>query len=252
MTKRTLIAANWKMHFGVEESLKYFASFKRKSLAYQNVEVVICPPFTSLYSASVALAESDLVLGAQNCHQEKNGAFTGEVSAHFLDELGCAYVIIGHSERRQIFNEDDDMIAQKLVRVFDTSLTPILCVGETSEERRDQKTEMVIDRQLKIALRSLTHEQISRVVVAYEPVWAIGTGNTATPEQAQEVHKFIRKRIGQIVGHNTSLESRIIYGGSVKPDNARGLLQQPDIDGALVGSASLEPEVFVKIIQEGL
>lgn len=250
--RKKFIAANWKMHFGIEDSLKYFASFKRQAIAYQNVDVVICPPATSLYSSSVALSESDIFLGAQNCHQDKSGAFTGEVSADFLEELGCKYVIVGHSERRQLFKESNEVIALKLARVFDAGLTPIFCVGETAEERKKNQTEAVIEKQIKEGVLSLTYEQISRVVIAYEPVWAIGTGNTATPEQAQDVHAFIRRLIGQIIGHNASLEARVIYGGSVKVDNARDLLKKPDIDGALVGSASLNPEDFIEIIRHAL
>lgn len=250
--RKKFIAANWKMHFGIEDSLKYFASFKRQAIAYQNVDVVICPPATSLYSSSVALSESDIQLGAQNCHHEKSGAFTGEISADFLEELGCKYVIVGHSERRQHFKETNETLALKLNRVFDAGLTPIFCVGETWDERKKNQTEAVIEKQLKEGVQSLTYEQISRVVIAYEPVWAIGTGNTATPEQAQDVHAFIRRLVGQIIGHNASLEARVIYGGSVKADNARDLLNKPDIDGALVGSASLNPDDFIEIIRQAL
>lgn len=250
--RKKIIAANWKMHYGTEDSLKYFASFKRQAVAYQNIDVVICPPATSLYSSSVALGESDILLGAQNCHHEKAGAFTGEISADFLDELGCKYVIVGHSERRQLFGETDAILARKLVRVFDAGLTPIFCVGETLEQRKKNQTESVVEQQIKAGFQSLSYEQISRVVVAYEPVWAIGTGNTATPEQAQDVHAFIRRLVGQMIGHNASLEARVIYGGSVKPDNARDLFKKPDIDGALVGSASLNPDDFIEIIRQAL
>lgn len=250
--RKKFIAANWKMHFGVEESLKYFASFKRQAIAYQNVDVVICPPATSLYSSSVALSETDIHLGAQNCHSEKSGAYTGEISADFLAELECKYVIVGHSERRQHFFESNQDISQKLKRVFDAGLTPIFCVGETEEQRRKKQTEAVVEKQLKEGCQGLSHEQINRVIVAYEPVWAIGTGHTATPEQAQDVHAFVRRLIGQMIGHNASLEGRIIYGGSVKPDNARELFKMPDIDGALVGSASLNSDDFIDIIRQAL
>lgn len=250
MNRKTLIAANWKMNLGVEDSLKYFSHLTRGPLSFANVDIVICPPFTSLYTASVALQETSVVLGAQNCHFEDSGAFTGEISAAFLKELTCQYVIIGHSERRQIFKETNADIAKKLRRVLDSEMTPIFCVGETEAERKAEETSKVVEAQLREGLGKIDRSEIEKIVIAYEPVWAIGTGNTATPAQAGEVHAFIRNYLVKHYGTAFAAAVRIIYGGSVKPDNIRTLLREPDIDGGLVGGASLSPEHFMDIVRE--
>lgn len=251
MHRKPLIAANWKMHLGVEESLKFITHFTRQPISFAQVDVAICPPFTSLYTASVALQGTEIHLGAQNCHWEDSGAFTGEVSPVFLKDLGCRYVIVGHSERRHIFRETDNEIAKKLAKATEHFLTPIFCVGETDEERRAGKAFEVLSRQLKDGLALLEREQIGKMVIAYEPVWAIGTGLTATPAQAQEAHAFIRNTISKNFGTSFGLEVRILYGGSVKPDNIRTLMHEADIDGALVGGASLKPEVFLDMVRQG-
>lgn len=251
MTRKRLIAANWKMNYGVEESLKYWAEFTRQPLEYENVDIVLCPPFTSLYTMSVAISENEKVyLGAQNCFYEDSGAYTGEVSPVFLQEISCDYVIVGHSERRQIFKEDNQMIAKKLVKVFEHDMLPIFCVGETLEEREKSQTFSVIEAQLKDGLVGINRDQIAQVVIAYEPVWAIGTGKTATPEQAQEVHQYIREHIRKHYGSSFANEIRILYGGSAKPENIRNLISQDDIDGALVGGASLHPDQFLDMVRQ--
>lgn len=250
MNRKILIAANWKMNLGVEDSLKYFSHLTRGPLSYAHVDIVICPPFTSLYTASVALQETSVVLGAQNCHFEDSGALTGEISASFLKELTCQYVIIGHSERRHIFKEANTDIAKKIRRVLDSEMTPIFCVGETDAERKASDTSKVIEEQLREGLSNVDRSEIEKIVIAYEPVWAIGTGNTATPAQAGEVHAFIRNDLVKHYGTSFAAAVRIIYGGSVKPDNIRTLLCEPDIDGALVGGASLNPEHFMNIVRE--
>lgn len=251
MNRKTLIIANWKMNHGVEDSLKFFAQFTRQPLNLAGVDIVICPPFTSLYTAGVALQDTGIALGAQNCHFEDTGAYTGEVSAAFLRELGCDYVIVGHSERRQIFGETNADIAKKLAKALEHNVTPIFCVGETDEERKAEKTFRVIEKQMQEGLARLDREAASRVVLAYEPVWAIGTGNTATPEQAGEVHAFIRGLLHKAYGTAVGGQARILYGGSVKPDNICSLMNQPDIDGGLVGGASLKADQFVEIVRQG-
>lgn len=250
MMRKIVLAANWKMNLGIEESLKFITQFTRQPMVYSNVEVVICPPFTSLYTASVALQETGVQLGAQNCHHEDNGAFTGEVSPAFLKELPCSHVIVGHSERRHIFKETNQDIAKKLPKVLEYDMTPIFCVGETEAERKAGQTFSVIEAQLKEGLVAIDRNHIEKLIIAYEPVWAIGTGNTATPAQAGEVHAFIRAAIGRSYGTSYAAEIRIIYGGSIKPDNIRALISQPDIDGGLVGGASLSPEHFLEIVRE--
>lgn len=213
------------------------------------VDVVVCPPFISLLAVADVLKGSHIGLGAQNLYWEKNGAFTGEVSAPMLKSAGCAYVIIGHSERRTYFHETDETVNKKIFAALSEGLSPIVCVGETLEEREKGITFDVIKRQVKQGLANLTVEQMKTVVIAYEPVWAIGTGKTATPEQAQEVHAFIRKLLGEMFGAATAEATRIQYGGSVKPDNITTLMNQADIDGALVGGASLKADSFEKIVK---
>jgi triosephosphate isomerase len=250
MSRKTVIVGNWKMNLGVEESLKFFASLARHQPSYSNVDIVVCPPFTSLYTASVALQETSLKLGAQNCCFEDNGAFTGEISPVFLQELSCEYVIVGHSERRHIFKETNQDIARKLSKAWEHRLIPIFCVGENESEREAGRTFSVIETQLKDGLASREKEPIGGIIIAYEPVWAIGTGKTATPGQAQEVHAFIRQSISKVYGTRYGREMRLLYGGSVKPDNMRTLLQQTDVDGGLVGGASLNPDDFLEIVRQ--
>jgi len=214
-------------------------------------EVVICPPFTALSRVSQVLKGTRLKLGAQNLHWEKEGAFTGEISAPMLKELGCEYVIVGHSERRQYFGEVDSVVAKKLTAVFAGGMTPILCVGEKLEDREAGRTESVLETQIKGALSGCDAGQLKGLVVAYEPVWAIGTGKTATSEMAVDAHKFIRRLLGMMFGSGFAEETRIQYGGSVKPENASELLKETEIDGALVGGASLKADSFLKIATAG-
>ena len=211
------------------------------------VEVVVCPPFTALPSAAQALEGSRILLGAQNMHWEKEGAFTGEVSPVMLTDLGCRYVILGHSERRQYHGEDDFLVNRKVKAALEHGLTPIVCIGETLGERQDGRTLSVVERQLQGGLSGISAEEGYGITLAYEPVWAIGTGHTATTEQAAEVHSFIRKQLAELWGEPTATAVRILYGGSVKPDNIDGLMAEPDIDGALVGGASLKADTFARI-----
>ena len=247
--RRYVFAGNWKMHKTVAEAVALSRAL-REGLEKEPTrhEVVVMPPFTALQAAGEALKGSPIAMGAQNMHWEREGAFTGEISPVMLKDLGCTHVILGHSERRHIFGESDDTVARKTRAAVDNGLTPILCVGETLPERESNRTLEVVERQLERALRSLTPDEASRTVVAYEPVWAIGTGRTATAAQAQEVHAFIRKRVTATHGEPAAAALRILYGGSVKPDNIDGLMAQPDVDGALVGGASLKADPFLRIV----
>jgi triosephosphate isomerase len=214
-----------------------------------DVEIVVCPPFTALAAAAQAISGSNIALGGQNLHWEVQGAFTGEVSAQMLDEAGCRWVIIGHSERRQLFGETDETVHKKILAALRQGLTPIACCGETLTEREANRTLEVVGRQIQGALGPLKAEQVKSLVVAYEPVWAIGTGKVATPGQAQEVHVAIRAQVGKLHGAEVAAGLRILYGGSVKPDNVKDLMAQPDLDGALVGGASLQAESFAAIVR---
>jgi triosephosphate isomerase len=243
-----LLVANWKMNHTVIEALKFISFFQNIPFKDQR-EIVLCPPFTSLYSLSVVLADQNRIkLGAQNCHFEAKGAYTGEISPVFLREVNCDYVIVGHSERRQLFKEEDATIAQKLTAVAAHEMAPIFCVGETEQERKDEQTFTRIEMQLSQGLKHYPSKAWDCLVIAYEPVWAIGTGNNATPKQAQEVHAFIRQWLSKNFGKKTASLIRILYGGSVKPDNISILMAQEDIDGALVGGASLLVDSFAKIV----
>lgn len=233
----------------IAEAKALVQDLKDRVRAVGNVEIVVCPPFISLASVADLLKGSQIGLGAQNLYWEKSGAFTGEVSAPMLKSAGCAYVIIGHSERRTYFQETDATVNKKIFAALAEGLQPIVCVGETLEEREKGITFDVIRRQVTQGLATLTTEQMQTIVVAYEPVWAIGTGKTATPEQAQEVHAFIRKLLSEMFGAATAEATRIQYGGSVKPDNITILMNQADIDGALVGGASLKADSFEKIVK---
>ncbi|MEP0821505.1 MAG: triose-phosphate isomerase [Ignavibacterium sp.] len=245
-----VIAGNWKMNKDADGSVELINGLITRSGEIPNgVTVVLCPPFTSLAIAQRLLDGVPMALGGQNMHYEDEGAFTGEISAGMLKSVGCTFVIIGHSERRQIFGETNDLVNKKVKKALSAGLRPIICVGETLEERERGVTEQVINVQLKGALQDVPENEVSRAIIAYEPVWAIGTGKNATPDQAADVHKYIRKILGQFYSWNIAEKTIIQYGGSVKPDNARGLLAKADIDGALVGGACLKPESFMEIVK---
>ncbi len=245
-----VIAGNWKMNNDLNESkdliTKLLAGLKNTNV---NCEVVICPPFTSLSEVSSMIKGTVIKLGAQNLHQEENGAFTGEVSAKMLLGSGCDFVIIGHSERRNIFMERDDLLNKKIRRAINNNLKPIFCVGELLEEREKNITNQVIESQVLKGLDDFSAEELKNLIIAYEPVWAIGTGKTATPQQAEEVHQFIRNLIEKRFSKEFADNLRILYGGSVKPDNSKDLLSQKNIDGALVGGACLNADSFLSIIK---
>ena len=242
------VAANWKMHKTVREALVYATELREQVRNFTDVEIVIAPPFTALHAIASVCVDSQVGVAGQDLYWETHGAYTGEVSAEMLKEAGADYVIIGHSERRHLFGETDDAVNSKVRAAVDGELTPIMCVGETLAERESNQTFAVLNRQLEQGLAALSASQASALVVAYEPVWAIGTGRTATPEQAQDVHAHIRRRLTQAFGDDFSSEHRIIYGGSVKPANARELSMQVDVDGALVGGAGLDARSFAEIV----
>lgn len=248
--RRKVIAGNWKMNNDLQQSVNFIEELKNKLAGREvNCDVVICPPFTSLYEAKKIIDGSIIKLGAQNMFYEDSGAFTGEISAPMLKSVGCEYVILGHSERRTIFGEKDNMINKKVRKAISQNLKPILCVGETLEEREKDVTEKVVKRQIEKGLNYVTPDEVLNLIIAYEPVWAIGTGKTATPQQAQEVHAFIRKLLTSMYSKDFAELIPIQYGGSVKPDNAKELLSQKDIDGALVGGACLKTDSFMGIIE---
>ena len=246
--RRILIAGNWKMYKTVEESVAFAKRLRQELPKTDGIEVAICPPFTALASVAEVLRASEIGLGAQDVHFEEEGAFTGEVSPKMLKNTGCRYVLIGHSERRAYFSETNALIHQKLRAALRGGLTPVLCVGERLEEREKGKTTEVVENHMSV-LKGIEKEEAKKVVIAYEPVWAIGTGKTATPAQAQEVHLYIRKLLQALYGGEMANATRILYGGSVKPENSEALVREPDIDGALVGGASLDVASFIKIIQ---
>jgi len=248
MTRRKIIAGNWKMNKTATEGQALVAELKPLVAGAKDVDVVVCPPFTTLAAVVKAAAGSNIKVGAQNVHWAANGAFTGEISAAMLKELGVEYVIIGHSERRQYFGETDASVNQRLKAALAAGLKPMVCIGETLAEREGNRTEAVIDVQVKGGFAGLTPEQMAALVITYEPVWAIGTGKTATPAMAQETHAYIRKVVGQLFGAAAAAAVRIQYGGSMKPDNARELLSQQDIDGGLIGGASLKAADFAGIV----
>ncbi len=248
MARKPIVAGNWKMNNTNSEAVALTEAIKKSEFSFKGVEVVLCPPFTALKDVGALLAGSSIRLGAQNMHWEKSGAFTGEISAGMLRELFCHYVIIGHSERRQYFCETDETVNKKVLAAIAANLHPIVCVGETLEQRKANETKNVIEKQVRGAFKNVSKEAFMKVVIAYEPVWAIGTGVNATPEQAQEVHAFIRALIGSIYDEKTAQAVRIQYGGSVKPANAKAIFSQPDVDGGLIGGASLEADSFIAII----
>ena len=242
------IAGNWKMFKTVQEAVLYAKELRTIVKDISDVEIVVAPPFTAIAGVAEALRNTNVRVAAQNLHWEREGPFTGEIAGGMIGEAGAEYVIIGHSERRQLFGETDATVARKVDAATQAGLTPIVCVGETLEERERHETFAVIDRQIQDGLDQLTAEQVAELVVAYEPVWAIGTGRNATPEQAQEAHAHLRGRLKQWFGVDLAERCRILYGGSVKPENAKLLLGQPDVDGALVGGASLDVRSFVAIV----
>ena len=248
MERKTIIAGNWKMNYTSSQTKSLVAEFIDKVFDITDIELIICPVFTALHAAVEVSVNSKVSIGAQNVHWERNGAFTGEISAEMLKEISVEYVIIGHSERRQYFGETDQTTNQRLQAAINAELKPIFCVGETLEQRQDGQTETVISKQIKIGLDGISANQLEKITIAYEPVWAIGTGMTATPEQAQDVHEFIRKLIRNTFGGKVADRVRIQYGGSVKPNNIRELMSKPDIDGALVGGASLKVEDFSLLV----
>ncbi|MFY9573251.1 MAG: triose-phosphate isomerase [Blastocatellia bacterium] len=247
--RRPIIAGNWKMYKTIPEALEFVQAFKPLVVASTHCEIVIAPPFTALKSVSVRLEGSNVEVAAQDVAAEPGpGAFTGEVSASMIKEAGGNWAIIGHSERRQFYGETDETVRPKMRAAMGAGLTPILCMGERLEERDAGRAEQLVDSQLSGGMRNLTEAEASRIILAYEPVWAIGTGRTATPETAQQMHAFIRTRVRKMFGDSVAEEIRILYGGSVKPDNIGTLMDQADIDGALVGGASLEPDSFARIV----
>ncbi len=250
--RKLVIAGNWKMNKTVAEALDLVQGLKRELGAVKEVDIVVCPPFTALSEVSKAILDSNLRLGAQNMSENNSGAFTGEIAAGMLKEFSVRYVILGHSERRQFQKESDELISKKAAAAHAASLKPIVCVGELLEEREAGRTEKVIGAQLQGSLAGLSKEQMEETIVAYEPVWAIGTGKTASPKQAQEVHAFIRKRLAKLFDDTVARRVRIQYGGSVKASNARELMGQPDVDGALVGGAALEIRSFSDIIKNSI
>jgi len=247
--RRKVVAGNWKMNMNLSGTIELISAIKNElNKSDSKTEVIVCPPFTSLETAVTVLKGSSIKVGAQNMHYESNGAFTGEISADMLKSVGCEYVILGHSERRTLFGETDDMINKKVKKALSSGLKPIFCVGETLEERESNLTEKVVESQVKNGLSGISEPELSDLIIAYEPVWAIGTGKTASPEQAQVVHKFIRNIISKLYSNNLAENLVIQYGGSVKPDNAEELFSQPDIDGGLIGGASLKADSFVSIV----
>lgn len=251
--RKPLISGNWKMHHNHFEAIQTVQklAYRLDKEDYELVDVSVHPPFTDLRSVQTTL-ESDripILLGAQNCYFEEKGAFTGEVSPAFLAKLNVSLVIVGHSERRELFGETDDLVNKKVKAVFKFGMTPILCVGETLAEREAGSTDEKVLGQVKAGLAGLKPDQVSSMVIAYEPIWAIGTGRTATSEDAQAVCRSIRATVGDLVGADAAAAVRIQYGGSVKPSNIAELMAQPDIDGALVGGASLDPDEFAKIVR---
>ena len=252
MSRRPIIAGNWKMNKSPSEAAQLARELRRSLSKVKTADVVIGPTFVALPGAAEAIAGSPIGLAAQNLHWESKGAYTGEISGPMLKELGCTHVIIGHSERRQYFGETEETVNKRVNAALDHGLIPIMCIGETLEQREAGETMKVVKRQLLGGLDNFTAEQLAGLVLAYEPVWAIGTGRTASVEQAQEVHAFIRGVLAERFGGDFAQATRIQYGGSVKPGNVAGLMAQTDIDGALVGGASLSAETFTELVLNGI
>jgi len=247
MNRKPFIAGNWKMHKTIAEAVSLVNAILPHLPDPKEVEMAVAPPFTALAAVAEVIKHTPLKLSAQNLFWEKEGAYTGEVSPLMLKDVGCEYVIIGHSERRQYFAETDEMINKKVKAALGFALRPILCVGERLEEREKGETFEVVKRQLLGGLAGLTQEAVLKITIAYEPVWAIGTGKTASPAQAQEIHAFLRRLLAENWGKEIAQKVRILYGGSIKPENIKALMQEKDVDGGLVGGASLKAESFIKI-----
>jgi triosephosphate isomerase len=247
--RKPLIAGNWKMHKTLGEAIEYVMAFGDAVADVVAVDVVLCVPGPLCGPLAKLLKDSNVQLGAQNLHWEEKGAFTGEVSGQMLESVGCNYVIVGHSERRQLFEETDELVNRKLRAALAAYLTPIFCIGETLTQREAGETEAVLTRQVTEGLKGFRAEEVGKMVIAYEPVWAIGTGMTATPNQANEAQRVVRELVKAQTGEEVAASLRILYGGSVKPDNVAELMCEPEIDGALVGGASLSVESFVKIVK---
>lgn len=250
--RKPFVAGNWKMNNTAAESIALAKDVVRLLANIKGVDVVLCPPFTALAAVGGVISGTNIGLGAQNMHWEKRGAFTGEVSAAMLRDMYCHYVILGHSERRALFGETDEIVNRKLKAALQANLHPIVCLGETLEQRQAGKMEETIRKQFQTSLRDLDAAGFNNLIIAYEPVWAIGTGMTATPQQAQEVHQLIRRLALSQADEKTVASIRILYGGSVKPANAAELFSQPDIDGGLIGGAALEAEAFAAIVNAAL
>jgi len=247
--RRKIIAGNWKMNNNLNGTIDLISSLAKSLNSSENCDIIVCPPFTSLSEANSQIKNTAIKLGAQNMYFENEGAYTGEISAQMLKSVGCEFVILGHSERRAIFNESDSLINMKIKKAISSGLKPIFCVGESLEQREKGVTKDIIKMQVTEGLKDISSEEIQTLIIAYEPVWAIGTGKNATPEQAQEVHQFIRSLIKEKYSEEIADNMIIQYGGSVKPNNAKELLSQKDIDGALVGGASLKADSFLGIIR---
>jgi triosephosphate isomerase (TIM) len=247
--RKKLITANWKMYKTPEQTREFFHGFLPMVAGHDRDEICVCPPFVDLPTAVEAAKGSNVAIGGQDLHWEKEGAYTGETSCAMLLAVGCTHVIIGHSERRQYFGETDDTVNAKLKAALEAGLTPIVCVGEVLEEREAGLTDDVLRRQCTRALAKISGKKAASLVIAYEPVWAIGTGKTATPALASEAHALIRGEVAKALGDNLANNLRILYGGSVKPDNAKALMSEEEIDGALVGGASLDPKSFAAIVK---
>ena len=246
--RRPLIAGNWKMFKTIPEAVNLVNIIKAGIHKVVDCDVVLCPPFTALAAVSEEIRDTKIDLGAQNMYSETDGAFTGEISPLMLKDVGCRYIIVGHSERRQHFKETDDVINKKVIAALKYSLVPILCLGETLEEREARRAFEVVKQQFDHSLKNIKPEDLERIVIAYEPVWAIGTGRTATPEQAEQMHSYIRRLLNEQFGEAVGERIKILYGGSVKPDNIAQLMAKPNVDGALVGGASIKAESFIQIV----
>lgn len=247
--RRPLMAGNWKMHKNIPEAIAMVKELKPLISDVKDVDVLICPVFTAIYPLANEVKGSNIQIGAQNVYWEPKGAFTGEIAVSMLSDAGCSFVIIGHSERRQYFAETDETVNKRTKSTLNANLIPIVCVGETLQERESDNTFKVIEKQVREGIKNFSKEEAEKIVIAYEPVWAIGTGKTATPQQAQDVHEFIRKIYSEMYGSDIADKVRILYGGSVKPDNVSELMKQKDIDGGLVGGASLEASSFAKLVK---
>ena len=251
MTRRIIMAGNWKMHKTVRESVELVDKLAEALVDVEDREILVCPPFTALRAVVETVGDSSIQIGAQNLYPAEQGAYTGEISPKMLVDLGCSHVIVGHSERRQYFRESDGFVNLKLKAALQFGLEPILCVGETLQQRGEGRQRTVVCMQVERGLEDIPAERIGEVAIAYEPVWAIGTGHTATPEQANAMHEMIRNTLSGLYGEDTAQGMCVLYGGSVKPDNVDDLMAQPEVDGALVGGASLEAESFIRIVRFG-